>query len=208
MTWQVQWAWVILLFYSESAFFVLFYDIQYFMIEQIIENAICRANNYVAKMNFTGVLVSQLWSILANIVLALFEDLSQLNAFLDLSFLLEQLNVFFPGQDRELVWCVKWMHLFFWTRIKVSFAYYLSIVWDTAVLLTVVNEPTVTQVGETQLRLVKHANQSGGATDCSHALKSLLENIERIQIFDFLIYLSGLSHLSNLSAWCFIIWFV
>lgn len=208
MTWQVQWAWVILLFYSESAFFVLFYDIQYFMIEQIIENAICRANNYVAKMNFTGVLVSQLWSILANIVLALFEDLSQLNAFLDLSFLLEQLNVFFPGQDRELVWCVKWVHLFFWTRIKVSFAYYLSIVWDTAVLLAVVNEPTVTQVGETQLRLVKHANQSGGATDCSHALKSLLENIERIQIFDFLIYLSGLSHLSNLSAWCFIIWFV
>lgn len=208
MTWQVQWAWVILLFYSESAFFVLFYDIQYFMIEQIIENAICRANNYVAKMNFTGVLVSQLWSILANIVLALFEDLSQLNAFLDLSFLLEQLNVFFPGQDRELVWCVKWVHLFFWTRIKVSFAYYLSIVWDTAVLLTVVNEPTVTQVGETQLRLVKHANQSGGATNCSHALKSLLENIERIQIFDFLIYLSGLSHLSNLSAWCFIIWFV
>jgi len=208
MTWQVQWAWVILLFYSESALFVLFYDIQYFMIEQIIENAICRANNYVAKMNFTGVLVSQLWSILANIVLALFEDLSQLNAFLDLSFLLEQLNVFFPGQDRELVWCVKWMHLFFWTRIKVSFAYYLSIVWDTAVLLAVVNEPTVTQVGETQLRLVKHANQSGGATDCSHALKSLLENIERIQIFDFLIYLSGLSHLSNLSAWCFIIWFV
>ena len=85
----------------------MFYDIQYFMIEQIIENAICRANNYVAKMNFTGVLVSQLWSILANIVLALFEDLSQLNAFLDLSFLLEQLNVFFPGQDRELVWCVK-----------------------------------------------------------------------------------------------------
>lgn len=208
MTWQVQWAWVILLFYSESALFVLFYDIQYFMIEQIIENAICRANNYVAKMNFTGVLVSQLWSILANIVLALFEDLSQLNAFLDLSFLLEQLNVFFPGQDRELVWCVKWVHLFFWTRIKVSFAYYLSIVWDTAVLLAVVNEPTVTQVGETQLRLVKHANQSGGATDCSHALKSLLENIERIQIFDFLIYLSGLSHLSNLSAWCFIIWFV
>ena len=208
MTWQVQWAWVILLFYSESALFVLFYDIQYFMIEQIIENAICRANNYVAKMNFTGVLVSQLWSILANIVLALFEDLSQLNAFLDLSFLLEQLNVFFPGQDRELVWCVKWMHLFFWTRIKVSFAYYLSIVWDTAVLLAVVNEPTVTQVGETQLRLVKHANQSGGATDCSHALKSLLENIERIQIFDFLIYLSGLSHLSNLSVWCFIIWFV
>lgn len=208
MTWQVQWAWVILLFYSESALFVLFYDIQYFMIEQIIENAICRANNYVAKMNFTGVLVSQLWSILANIVLALFEDLSQLNAFLDLSFLLEQLNVFFPGQDRELVWCVKWMHLFFWTRIKVSFAYYLSIVRDTAVLLAVVNEPTVTQVGETQLRLVKHANQSGGATDCSHALKSLLENIERIQIFDFLIYLSGLSHLSNLSAWCFIIWFV
>ena len=208
MTWQVQWAWVILLFYSESAFFVLFYDIQYFMIEQIIENAICRANNYVAKMNFTGVLVSQLWSILANIVLALFEDLSQLNAFLDLSFLLEQLNVFFPGQDRELVWCVKWVHLFFWTRIKVSFAYYLSIVWDTAVLLAVVNEPTVTQVGETQLRLVKHANQSGGATNCSHALKSLLENIERIQIFDFLIYLSGFSHLSNLSAWCFIIWFV
>ena len=204
----MQWAWVILLFYSKSALFVLFYDIQYFMIEQIIENAICRANNYVAKMNFTGVLVSQLWSILANIVLALFEDLSQLNAFLDLSFLLEQLNVFFPGQDRELVWCVKWVHLFFWTRIKVSFAYYLSIVWDTAVLLAVVNEPTVTQVGETQLRLVKHANQSGGATDCSHALKSLLENIERIQIFDFLIYLSGLSHLSNLSAWCFIIWFV
>lgn len=208
MTWQVQWAWVILLFYSKSALFVLFYDIQYFMIEQIIENAICRANNYVAKMNFTGVLVSQLWSILANIVLALFEDLSQLNAFLDLSFLLEQFDVFFPGQDRELVWCVKWVHLFFWTRIKVSFAYYLSIVQDTAVLLAVVNEPTVTQVGEIQLRLVKHANQSGGATDCSHALKSLLENIERIQIFDFLIYLSGLSHFSNLSAWCFIIWFV
>jgi hypothetical protein len=122
--------------------------------------------------------------------------------------LLEQFDVFFPGQDRELVWCVKWVHLFFWTRIKVSFAYYLSIVRDTTVLLAVVNEPTVTQVGETQLRLVKHANQSGGATDCSHALKSLLQNIERIQIFDFLIYLSGLSHLSNLSAWCFIIWFV
>ena len=88
-------------------------NVQNFVVEQIVKNSVSCTDDYVAQINLTGVLVSKLGSILAHIVLALFENLAQLNAFLDLSFLLKQLDMFFPGQNRQLEGCVERVHLFF-----------------------------------------------------------------------------------------------
>ena len=88
-------------------------DVKNFVVEQIVENSVSCTDDHVAEINLTGVLISKLRSILAHVILALFEHLAQLNAFLDLSFLFKQLDVFFPGQNRQLEGRVERVYLFF-----------------------------------------------------------------------------------------------
>lgn len=58
------------------------------MVEQVVEHAVGGTDDHVTELDLAGVFICLIRSVLAHIVLALLEHLSQLNAFLDLAFLL------------------------------------------------------------------------------------------------------------------------
>ena len=69
------------------------------MIEQIVKDPVSGAHDDVADLNLAGVLVCVVGRVLTHIVLACFEQLPQLNAFLDLACVLELFDVLFARQD-------------------------------------------------------------------------------------------------------------
>jgi hypothetical protein len=59
------------------------------VVEEVVEDSICRADDDVTDLGLASVLVGQVWGVLANaVLLALFQHLTQLYAFLDLAPLL------------------------------------------------------------------------------------------------------------------------
>jgi uncharacterized membrane protein len=91
---------------------------------------------------------------LADVVLALFQHLAQLDAFLDLAAGLELLDVIFSWEDGQLVGCVEGVHLLFRSGVEVSLTDYLTVVQHLAFLLPVVHEPTVAKVCEAERSFV------------------------------------------------------
>lgn len=72
----------------ELLFFVLFYNIEDLVVEQIVKNAVSCTNDNVTELDFAGVFVGEVGRVLADGVLCVLQDLTQLHAFLDLTFLL------------------------------------------------------------------------------------------------------------------------
>lgn len=91
---------------------------------------------------------------MTDVVLTLLEHLAQFNAFLDLPFLFEQLDVLLSRQDRELIGSVERMYLLLRTRVKVRLTDLLCILNHTAVLLSIEHKATVSQVSKVQVLLV------------------------------------------------------
>jgi len=59
------------------------------VVEEVVEDSICCTYDDVTDLGLAGVLVGQVWGVLANaVLLALFQHLTQLYAFLDLAPLL------------------------------------------------------------------------------------------------------------------------
>jgi hypothetical protein len=50
---EVGFAWIFFLFKGVLAIFVLLDDVEHFMVEQIVEDSICCANNHVAEVHLT-----------------------------------------------------------------------------------------------------------------------------------------------------------
>lgn len=171
----------------------MLYDVEDFVVEQVVEDAVSCADDHVAEVNLAGVLIGLVRGVLADVVLALLKHLTQLNAFLDLALLLEQLDVLFSGQDGELEGRVERVDLFLRPRVEVGLADELRFLPFAAVLLAVVHEPAVAQVGEVHLLLVQHPDQRRRAAHRGHPLVRLLQHVERVQVLSLLFNWLGLN---------------
>ena len=83
----------------ELFFFILFDYIEDLVVEQIVKNTVGCTDDNVTELDFAGILVGKVRRVLADGVLCVLQDLTQLHAFLDFTFLLEQLDMLFAGQD-------------------------------------------------------------------------------------------------------------